>query len=65
MGMFSEIARSGAAEDTCKILERKIEEYKESPTAVKALKEVGREVLAAQPDASHRWWDHYQALFKE
>lgn len=59
MSMMGDIARENAAQFLCQKIVEKIEKY---PTAEKALKETGIEVLAMLPNIPD-WARHYYKIF--
>lgn len=69
MSMGGEVVRDQETEDFCKKIAKKIRKYKTRPDVVKALKELGREVLKeykATPGVIsdlHDWFKKYEKLF--
>ncbi|MFH1171806.1 MAG: hypothetical protein V1778_04695 [bacterium] len=64
MSLEGDIAREGLVSSVCVMLEEKILEYGEHLEAVRALKEVGREILADLPNVPV-WAEKYIQLFRE
>jgi hypothetical protein len=64
MSMVGDIVRESEAKHLCELLDEKIEKYRASDEAVKALQEVGREVLAGLPNIPD-WAHGYYGKFSE
>lgn len=63
MGILGDMAREGKTQFLCEKLAEKIGKYGEHPEAVKALKEVGIEMLDTLPNIPE-WANKYYQLFR-
>lgn len=64
MGMFGDMARDDETQFYCRKVVEKIEKYRQHPEAVKALKELGIEMLDTLPNIPE-WARKYYQLFRE
>lgn len=64
MGLTDDIARESLTEQLCREVVKKIAQYSENPETVKALQELGREMLDTLPDAPE-WAEQYYRLFRQ
>ena len=63
MGMFADSAREGMGSELCAKIAEKIEKY---PEAIKALKELGNEILDAMDLPNIPEWTYeYRKLFRK
>lgn len=63
MGFLGDMAREGATQFYCQKVVEKIEKYQQYSEAVKALKELGIEMLNTLPNVPE-WTDKYYKIFR-